>query len=154
MKSRGKKPRGKPRPSISNFFPRRVKINLEDYYPRGEYFRDEDSSKLKNRPRELCPSKSIFSIRKKFLQLREFGFLAFPKYTIYVKWLHREFIPAEILNAYVSKKTMEMNAVKTCNADKSTIFLCVMKCKTSGIQLACSDTGVVFGFRELYHAPK
>ena len=70
------------------------------------------------------------------------------------KWLHREFIPAEILNAYVSKKTMEMNAVKTCNADKSTIFLCVMKCKTRGIQLACSDTGVVFGFRELYSAPK
>ncbi len=45
-----------------------------------------------------------------------------------------------------------MNSVKTCNTDKSKIFSCEMKCKTRGIQLACSDTGIIIGFRELYGA--
>ncbi len=61
-------------------------------------------------------------------------------------------MPPDLLNQYLEKKTSEIGTIKTCNTDKSKIFACEMKCKTRGVQLACSDSGIVLAFRELYGA--
>lgn len=64
------------------------------------------------------------------------------------KWIKRDLVPTELVKLFNEKKTT--TSIPTCNTYKSRIFSCHMKCKTRGIQLACSDRGIVLGFRELY----
>ncbi len=68
------------------------------------------------------------------------------------KWFRKDLVPHDLLKQYIDKKTTEIYTIKTCNTDKSKIFACEMKCKTRGVQLACSDSGIVLAFRELYGA--
>ena len=63
-------------------------------------------------------------------------------------WFRKEDIPEEVYQEYKNKKTIGNS--RTCNTDKTTVFNCDLKCKTRGLQLACSNCGIVLAFRELY----
>ena len=64
------------------------------------------------------------------------------------RWYKKEDIPTEMLDNFRKFKNSLNNP--SCNTDKTNTFSCGLKCKTRGLQLACSNCGIIIGFRELY----
>jgi hypothetical protein len=68
-----------------------------------------------------------------------------------LKWLVRKAIPLEMFNEFSNKQNnITLDDNKTCNTDKEAVFTCPMKCKIRGVELACTNCGIVVGFRELF----
>ena len=46
---------------------------------------------------------------------------------------------------------MDFRQIRTgCNTDKTISFSCLLKCKTRGVELACTPCGLIIGIRELF----
>jgi transcription elongation factor Elf1 len=64
-------------------------------------------------------------------------------------WYKKDSISREVLDLYFNQKNKQRK-LTSCNTDKTSVYACNLKCKTRGIELACSNCGIVLAFRELY----
>ena len=57
------------------------------------------------------------------------------------------------MNKFSQKQAVAVDSgqIRTsCNTDKTSTFSCLLKCKTRGVEQACTSCGVIIGIRELF----
>ena len=67
-------------------------------------------------------------------------------------WFASKDLPKKLVDDYRKLKggLLENEATtSTCNTDKTKVYTCELKSRTCGIQIICSNCGIIEGFREL-----
>ena len=64
-------------------------------------------------------------------------------------WFKLDDAPAKLLSEFKSGIDTK-DAETTCSTDKTKVNTCDYKTRTCGLQIFCSNCGVILGFRELY----
>ncbi len=64
-------------------------------------------------------------------------------------WFVASDLPQEMLEDFKGSKPPE-DAEPTCNTSKDTQYKCNLKSRTRGLQIACTNCGVMLGFREMF----
>ena len=67
-------------------------------------------------------------------------------------WFKREDIPKKLYEAFKARDKNIGNDASddTCKTDKTKVNSCDYKTRTCGIQVLCSNCGIILGFRELF----
>ena len=58
-------------------------------------------------------------------------------------------MPHDLICAFRIQREMARD-VFTCNTVKANVYSCELKCKTRGLEIGCTNCGVVVGYKELY----
>jgi hypothetical protein len=64
-------------------------------------------------------------------------------------WFESDDLPGELKNEFIGSNPPE-DENPSCNTSKDTQYKCVLKSRTRGLQVACSNCGFILGYREMF----
>lgn len=65
-------------------------------------------------------------------------------------WYKLADIPAKLLASFIETKNQPTTEEPICNTDKTKVNTCEYKSRTCGLQVFCSNCGIILYFKELY----
>ena len=73
-----------------------------------------------------------------------------------IVWFAKHDVPKTLLTPFLKKKIKDKITTSTeleedeCTVDKEDAYACDMKCKSRGVQIACTNCGILSGYKEMY----